>query len=85
MRLQASKPGCFTSSDVQRMHHDKAGSVRCRDSLLHGEQNLADERALVNLLQDVFTLEFQEQPRLLKNPSTDGVSLLSVLRCGLCD
>jgi Integrase core domain len=40
----------------------KAGYVRFRDYLLYGEQNLAGERALVNLLQDVLTLEYQEQP-----------------------
>ena len=40
----------------------KAGYVRFRDYLLYGEQNLAGERALVNLFQDVLTLEYQEQP-----------------------
>src|SRR6266568_4808765 len=40
----------------------KAGYVRFRDYLLYGEQNLASERALVNLFQDVLTLEYQEQP-----------------------
>jgi hypothetical protein len=40
----------------------KAGYVRFRDSLLSGERNLAGERARVNLFQDVFTLEYQEQP-----------------------
>ena len=33
-----------------------------RDYLLYGEQNLAGERALVNLFQDVLTLEYEEQP-----------------------
>jgi hypothetical protein len=36
--------------------------VRFRDYLLYGEQNLAGELALVNLFQDVLTLEYQEQP-----------------------
>jgi len=36
--------------------------VRFRDYLLYGEQHLAGERALVNLFQDVLTLEYQEQP-----------------------
>ncbi len=40
----------------------KAGYVRFRDYLLYGEQNLAGERALVNLFQDILTLEYQEQP-----------------------
>jgi putative transposase len=40
----------------------KAGYVRFKDYLLYGEQNLAGERALVNLFQDVLTLEYQEQP-----------------------
>ncbi|MBA2679588.1 MAG: helix-turn-helix domain-containing protein [Ktedonobacteraceae bacterium] len=40
----------------------KAGYVRFRDYLLYGEQNLAGERALVNLFQDVLTLEYREQP-----------------------
>jgi len=40
----------------------KAGYVRFRDYLLYGERNLAGERALVNLFQDVLTLEYQEQP-----------------------
>ncbi len=40
----------------------KAGYVRFRDYWLYGEQNLAGERALVNLFQDVLTLEYQEQP-----------------------
>jgi hypothetical protein len=40
----------------------KAGYVRFRDYLLYGEQNLVGERALVNLFQDVLTLEYQEQP-----------------------
>ncbi len=40
----------------------KAGYVRFRDYLLYGEWNLAGERALVNLFQDVLTLEYQEQP-----------------------
>lgn len=40
----------------------KAGYVRFRDYLLYGEQNLAGEKALVNLFQDVLTLEYQEQP-----------------------
>ena len=43
----------------------KAGYVRFRDYLLCGERNLAGERALVNLFQDVLTLEYQEQPRAL--------------------
>ena len=38
-----------------------AGYVRFRDYLLYGEQNLAGERALVNLFQDILTLEYQEQ------------------------
>lgn len=33
-----------------------------RDYLLYGEQNLAGERVLVNLFQDVLTLEYEEQP-----------------------
>ena len=37
----------------------KSGYVRFRDYLLYGEQNLAGERALVNLFQDVLA---QEQP-----------------------
>lgn len=40
----------------------KAEYVRFRDYLLYGEQNLARERALVNLFQDVLTPEYQEQP-----------------------
>jgi len=36
----------------------KAGYVRFRDYLLYGEQNLAGERALVNLFQDILTLEY---------------------------
>jgi putative transposase len=40
----------------------KAGYVRFRDYLLYGEQNLAGKRALVNLFQNVLTLEYQEQP-----------------------
>ena len=40
----------------------KAGYVRFRDYLLYGEWNLAGERALVNMFQDVLTLEYQEQP-----------------------
>jgi transposase InsO family protein len=40
----------------------KAGYVRFRDYLLYGEQNLVGERALVNLFQDVLTLEYREQP-----------------------
>ena len=40
----------------------KAGYVRFRDYLLYGEWNLAGERALVNLFQDVLTLEYQQQP-----------------------
>lgn len=40
----------------------KAGYVRFRDYPLYGERNLAGERALVNLFQDVLTLEYQEQP-----------------------
>ena len=40
----------------------KAGYVRIRSYLLYGEQNLAGEKALVNLFQDVLTLEYQEQP-----------------------
>jgi transposase InsO family protein len=40
----------------------KAGYVRFRDYLLYGEWNLTGERALVNMFQDVLTLEYQEQP-----------------------
>ncbi len=40
----------------------KAGYVRFRDYLLYGEQNLTSERVLVNLFQDVLTLEYEEQP-----------------------
>jgi len=40
----------------------KAGYVRFRDYFLYGEQNLADKRVVVNLFQDVLTLEYQEQP-----------------------
>jgi hypothetical protein len=40
----------------------KAGYVRIRSYLLYGERNLAGERALFNLFQDVLTLEYQEQP-----------------------
>lgn len=40
----------------------KAGYVRLRDYLLYGEQNLAGERTLVNLFQDILTLAYQEQP-----------------------
>jgi putative transposase len=40
----------------------KAGYVRIRSYLLYGERNLAGEKALVNLFQDVLTLEYQEQP-----------------------
>jgi putative transposase len=40
----------------------KAGYVGFRDYLLYGEQNMAGERALVNLFQDILTLEYQEQP-----------------------
>jgi hypothetical protein len=39
----------------------KAGYVRFRDYLLYGERNLAGEKVLVNLFQDVLTLEYQEQ------------------------
>lgn len=39
----------------------KAGYVRFRDYLLYGERNLAGENVLVNLFQDVLTLEYQEQ------------------------
>jgi len=31
--------------------------------LLHSEQNLANERELVNPFQDIFTLEFPEHPK----------------------
>jgi hypothetical protein len=40
----------------------KAGYVRFRDYLLYGEQNPAGERVLVNMFQDVLTLEYEEQP-----------------------
>lgn len=40
----------------------KAGYVRFRDYLLYGKRNLAGEKALVNLFQDVLRLEYQEQP-----------------------
>jgi hypothetical protein len=33
-----------------------------RDYLLYGEQNPAGERVLVNMFQDVLTLEYEEQP-----------------------
>jgi putative transposase len=46
----------------ERRSMTKAGYVRFRDYLLYGEQNLAGERVLVNLFQDVVTLEYQEQP-----------------------
>jgi hypothetical protein len=39
----------------------QAGYVRFRDFLLYGEQNLAGEKALVNMFQDVLTLEYQKQ------------------------
>jgi hypothetical protein len=39
----------------------KAGYVRFRDYLLYGERNLAGEKVLVNLFQDLLTLEYQEQ------------------------
>jgi hypothetical protein len=40
----------------------KAGYVRFRDYLLYGEQNLVGERVLINMFQDVLTLEYEEQP-----------------------
>jgi len=39
----------------------KAGYVRFRDYLLYGERNLAGEKALVNVFQDLLTVEYQEQ------------------------
>jgi hypothetical protein len=40
----------------------EAGYVRIRSYLFYGERNLAGERTLVNLFQDVLALEDREQP-----------------------
>jgi putative transposase len=41
---------------------NKAGYVRFRDFWLYGEHNLAGEKTLVNIFQDILTLEYEEQP-----------------------
>lgn len=40
----------------------KAGYIRFRDFWLYGERNLAGEKTLVNVFQNLLTLEYQEQP-----------------------
>jgi hypothetical protein len=40
----------------------KAGYARFRNFLLYGEQGLAGKRALINIFQDVLTLEYGEHP-----------------------
>jgi hypothetical protein len=41
---------------------NKAGYVRFRDFWLYGERALPREKVLVNIFQDILTLEYQEQP-----------------------
>ena len=40
----------------------KAGYVRFRDFLLYGERNLAGEKALVTIFQEVLDVEYQDHP-----------------------
>jgi hypothetical protein len=40
----------------------KAGYAKFRNFLLYGEQGLAGKRALINIFQDVLTLEYGEHP-----------------------
>lgn len=40
----------------------KAGYARFRNFLLYGEQGLAGKKALINIFQDVLTLEYGEHP-----------------------
>ncbi|MBO0795163.1 MAG: hypothetical protein J2P36_30065 [Ktedonobacteraceae bacterium] len=40
----------------------KAGYARFRNFLLYGEQGLAGKRALINIFQDVLTLEYGDYP-----------------------